>query len=169
MSTNGARTANSLAPLRVAWMRDEQRRSEACDRLHVATTAPRRLCTAGHVSGPSSQRTGRLDVDVSACPSRCGEVISPALVMMAGELSANTVDDAVRHSVFDYVRFARHTVIDLTRLETIDDEGARLLDELGESVADIGGSIAIHNPGVVVEPVIRFCGISDHITICAPR
>ena len=110
-----------------------------------------------------------LDIHVSACPSRCGEIVSPALVTMAGELSAITVDDAVRCSVLDYVRFARHTVVDLTRLETIDDEGARLLDELGDVVADIGGTISIHNPGVVVEHVIRFCGISDHIRICAPR
>jgi hypothetical protein len=109
-----------------------------------------------------------LEVHVSMCPLRSDEVGAPSLITMVGELSACTVDDVVRGCLLEYVRFARHAILDLAGLEMVDDRGAMLLDELGAAVADLGGSIGVHNPAVLVEHVIRFCGVSDRITICAP-
>lgn len=143
-------------------------RYDLCDEAHLPATPARWLCGS---RAPSTR--GRaptvLEVSVSLCAPHDEDSVPLALAVVAGELSAITISDTVATALVDYVRFARNVVVDLSNLTAIDHRGAVALNDLDRAASRVGGTLVVHEPPVLVEHVIRFCGVSDRIRICSER
>jgi ABC-type transporter Mla MlaB component len=98
----------------------------------------------------------------------CEDEPTSALILMSGELSGTTIEESVWCAVMEYAAFAHSVVLDLTRVDRVDQRGSEMVDALYRVVDGVGGRLTLHNPNSVVEHVLRFCGVSDRIVVCHP-
>ncbi len=139
-----------------------------CQHHQSTSPGPRRLCTSRSRRPRRPECTSLLDVHVASCSGSHDDESTPALILLFGELSATTIDDTVWNSVTEFAAFAHSVVLDLSHVDRVDQRGSELVDALFRVVDGVDGALSLHNPSSVVEHVLRFCGISDRITVCHP-
>ncbi len=136
-----------------------------------SSARPRRLCVSKQRE--IQRRTPRtidlgspLDVHVVACTRGSDDMPASALILMAGELSARTIDDVVWNSVLEFAAFAHSVVLDLSDVNRVDERGSAMVEALHRVVSGVDGQLSVHGPNWMVEHILRSCGISDQILIC---
>ena len=139
-----------------------------CHDDHLARSVPRAIMTVQHAA-TTDRRSGLfLEVSVSECRSATSPSTTWGLIVMRGQLDTAGADSA-RDLVLEYARFARSVVLDLTDLETIDHDGASLVEALQLVVDREDGSLTVHDPGVVVQRVLELYGLESPLHFCCPR
>ena len=140
--------------------------TSCCLHLDVSAVLLRRLCESRALAH------AHLDVAVASCAvpgsGTDGDEPTSAVVSMFGDLTVDTVDEVVWQSVVDYATFARWVVVDLSRAEHVDGRGTALVNALHRATTAVGGNVTVHDPDLVVEYVLRCCGLSDGIAVCHP-
>jgi ABC-type transporter Mla MlaB component len=140
----------------------------SCEHRESSSASPRRLCISRQRRPRRPESTSLLDVHVASCMRSHADEPTSALILMSGELSTTTIDESVWSSVMEYAAFAHSVVLDLTRVDRVDQRGSEMVEALYRVVDGVGGRLTLHNPNSVVEHVLRFCGISDRIVVCHP-
>ncbi len=130
----------------------------------LVSITPRHLCSSPGGVG----RGARLDVHVASSDQDCGVESTAALISMVGAVTSSTVDRNVWSCLLDFAAFAGSVVVDLSSVHSIDHRGAALVEALHKVTTATGGRLSIHNPGWLVESVVRCCGINDRIVVCRP-
>jgi ABC-type transporter Mla MlaB component len=142
--------------------------SSSCQHRGSSSASPRRLCISRQRRPRRPESMSMLDVHVASCMRSRADEPTSALILMSGELSATTLDEPVWSSVMEYAAFAQSVVLDLTRVDRVDQRGSEMVNALYRVIDGVGGRLTLHSPNSVVEHVLRFCGISDRIVVCHP-
>lgn len=139
-----------------------------CHDHHVARSVPRVLVTVQRAMTTDRPLGPLLQVSVSECRSMLDPSKASGLIILRGELDTDGADSA-RNLLLEYARSAGSVVLDLTDLDTIDHGGALLIEAMHAVVDRGGGSLTVHDPGVVVQRVLELYGVESPLRFCCPR
>lgn len=136
-----------------------------CGGRHLTCFDPRPLCRVSTATDPDA--TPRLEVRVSACAPESIDLPAPALIMVLGSLDTDCAT-RIAASVREFIGFANDVVIDLASVCAIDNGGVAFIESLHRQVIERGGSLALHDPNIMVERILQMCGVDAVIPVCRP-
>lgn len=139
-----------------------------CGDRHLAHSEPRLLSLVQRPIVTDWQIGPLLEAAVSECWSIDDGSRPSGLIIIRGRLDGYSIESA-KHVLHQYARFARSVVLDLSRVDAIDNAGVLLVESLESVVTRQGGSLHLHDPRVGVLRRLEMSELHSSLAFCCPQ